>query len=217
MKFYPTERTALFIDGANLYATARAAQVDIDYKLLLKSFTDNCMLMRAFYYTATFEDQEYSPLRPLIDWLDYNGYRVVTKPVKEFVDEQGRRKIKGNMDIEIAVDMLDLSQHIDHAVLFSGDGDFRKLVETLQRKGLRVTVISSNKTNPSMIADELRRQADQFIELTNLNELLAPNGNGKGPISPSSSKSHNNTDKNDDDKNDADDELEDDDIDGNQV
>ncbi len=212
MKFYPTERTALFIDGANLYATARAAQVDIDYKLLLKSFTDNCMLMRAFYYTATFEDQEYSPLRPLIDWLDYNGYRVVTKPVKEFVDDQGRRKIKGNMDIEIAVDMLDLSQNIDHAVLFSGDGDFRKLVETLQRKGLRVTVISSNKTNPSMIADELRRQADQFIELTNLNELLAPGGEGKGPISPSSSKSHNDNNDDDDDDND----IEEDDIDGNQ-
>jgi uncharacterized LabA/DUF88 family protein len=231
MKFYPSERTALFIDGANLYATARAAHVDIDYKLLLKSFTDNCMLMRAFYYTATFEDQEYSPLRPLIDWLDYNGYRVVTKPVKEFVDEQGRRKIKGNMDIEIAVDMLDLSQHIDHAVLFSGDGDFRKLVETLQRKGLRVTVISSNKTNPSMIADELRRQADQFIELTKLNELLSPDGKDKGPISPSSAKTtpDNDTPKSSDDDfkkaehidgDDVDEvdnegEREDDDIDGN--
>jgi uncharacterized LabA/DUF88 family protein len=168
MIFYPEERLALFIDGSNLYATARALNMEIDYKALRSFFSKQGRLMRAFYYTAILEDQEYSPLRPLIDWLDYNGFTLVTKPVKEFTDEQGRRKIKGNMDIEIAVDMLNISENIDHIVLFSGDGDFRRLLEAVQRRGVRVTVISSNKTQPSMIADELRRQADQFIDLMQL-------------------------------------------------
>lgn len=168
MIFYAEERLALFIDGSNLYATARALNMEIDYKALRSFFSKQSRLVRAFYYTAILEEQEYSPLRPLIDWLDYNGFTLVTKPVKEFTDEQGRRKIKGNMDIEIAVDMLNISENIDHIVLFSGDGDFRRLLEAVQRKGVRVTVISSNRTQPSMIADELRRQADQFIDLMQL-------------------------------------------------
>jgi uncharacterized LabA/DUF88 family protein len=172
MLIYPQERLALFIDGANLYATARALDMEIDYKALRRFFSEKSRLVRAFYYTAILEDQEYSPLRPLIDWLDYNGFTLVTKPVKEFVDDQGRRKIKGNMDIEIAVDMLNISDALDHAVLFSGDGDFRRLLEAIQRRGVRATVISSNKTQPSMIADELRRQADQFIDLEDLRDVF---------------------------------------------
>lgn len=172
MLFYPQERVALFIDGANLYATARALDMEIDYKSLRAFFAKESRLVRAFYYTAILEDQEYSPLRPLIDWLDYNGFTLVTKPVKEFTDENGRRKIKGNMDIEIAVDMMNISENVEHIVLFSGDGDFRRLLEAIQRKGVRVTVISSNSTQPSMIADELRRQSDQFIDLVHLNKTI---------------------------------------------
>ncbi|WP_417451722.1 NYN domain-containing protein [Kordiimonas sp.] len=178
MIFYPEERTALFIDGANLYATARALDMEIDYKSLRSHFTKQTRLIRAFYYTAILEDQEYSPLRPLIDWLDYNGFTLVTKPVKEFTDEHGRRKIKGNMDIEIAVDMLNISEALDHVVLFSGDGDFRRLLEAVQRKGLRATVISSNSTQPSMIADELRRQADQFVDLEDMRSIIGRKGGG---------------------------------------
>ncbi|WP_262695534.1 LabA-like NYN domain-containing protein [Kordiimonas aquimaris] len=172
MIFYPEERIALFIDGSNLYATARSLDMEIDYKQLRRYFAEQGRLIRAFYYTALLEDQEYSPLRPLVDWLDYNGFTLVTKPVKEFVDESGRRKIKGNMDIEIAVDMLNISEQLDHVVLFSGDGDFRRLLEAVQRRGLRATVISSNRTKPSMIADELRRQADQFVDLENMRDLF---------------------------------------------
>ena len=124
--------------------------------------------MRAFYYTALIEDQEYSPIRPLIDWLDYNGYTMVTKPTKEFTDSSGRRKLKGNMDIELAVDVLEMSKHLEHIILFSGDGDFRRLVEAVQRKGVRVTVVSTVRSQPSMVADELRRQADIFIDLLDL-------------------------------------------------
>src|SRR5262247_449093 len=168
MNFYPTERVGLFIDGANLYATAKSLAFDIDYKRLLALFRTKGYLVRAFYYTALIEDQEYSSIRPLIDWLDYNGYSVVTKPTKEFVDSTGRRKVKGNMDIELAIDAMELADHIDHMVLFSGDGDFRSLVEAMQRKGVRVSIVSTNVTQPAMVADELRRQADDFIDLAHL-------------------------------------------------
>jgi uncharacterized LabA/DUF88 family protein len=162
------ERIALFIDGANLYASAKALGFDIDYKRLLKEFQAKGRLIRAFYYTALVDDQEYSSIRPLVDWLDYNGYAVVTKPAKEFVDSTGRRKVKGNMDIELAVAAMEMASHIDHMVLFSGDGDFRSLVEAMQRKGVRVSVVSTVSTQPSMVADELRRQADEFVDLTSL-------------------------------------------------
>jgi uncharacterized LabA/DUF88 family protein len=166
--FDPREKIALFIDGANLYATSRALGFDIDYRKLLSSFQKRGYLIRAYYYTALVEDQEYSSIRPLIDWLDYNGFKVVTKPAKEFTDSTGRRKIKGNMDIELAVDALELSEHVDHYVIFSGDGDFRTLVEALQRRGRKVSIVSTMASQPPMISDDLRRQADNFIELMTL-------------------------------------------------
>jgi len=168
LDIYPQERVAMFIDGSNLYAAARALGFDIDYKRLRELFAEHGRLIRVFYYTALVEDQEYSPIRPLVDWLDYNGYTMVTKPTKEFTDNQGRRKIKGNMDIELAIDVMEMAEHIDHAILFSGDGDFRRLVEAVQRKGVRVSVVSTIRSQPPMVADELRRQADMFIELQDL-------------------------------------------------
>src|SRR6266545_2213587 len=167
------EKLALFIDGANLHATAKSLGFDIDYKRLLREFQSRGDLLRAFYYTAVIEDQEFSSIRPLIDWLDYHGYTVVTKPTKEFVDQTGRRKIKGNMDIELAVDAMELAGHIDHMVLFSGDGDFRSLVEAVQRRGVRVSVVSTTSTQPPMIADELRRQADQFVDIVELQPKIS--------------------------------------------
>jgi uncharacterized LabA/DUF88 family protein len=173
MHFYSHERIALFIDGANLYATSKALGFDIDYKRLLAYFRQRAQLIRALYYTALAEDQEYSSIRPLIDWLDYNGYSMVTKPTKEFTDSAGRRKVKGNMDIELAVDAMRLADTLDHIVLFSGDGDFRGLVAALQQKGKRVSVLSTLQTQPPMIADELRRQADQFIDLADLESVIS--------------------------------------------
>jgi uncharacterized LabA/DUF88 family protein len=181
MFFYPTERIALFIDGANLYASAKALGFDIDYKRLLSVFKDQGRLVRALYYTALIEDQEYSSIRPLIDWLDYNGYSMVTKPTKEYTDASGRRKIKGNMDIELAVDAMELADHLDHVVLFSGDGDFRSLVAALQHKGPRVSVASTLQTQPPMVADELRRQADQFIDLADLEPLISRDPSARIP------------------------------------
>jgi uncharacterized LabA/DUF88 family protein len=172
MNFYQDERLALFIDGANLYATAKSLGFDIDYRRLLGYFRKRSRLIRAIYYTALMEDAEYSPIRPLIDWLDYNGYRVVTKPAKEFTDSLGRRKVKGNMDIELAIDVMQLADSLDHIVLFSGDGDFRSLVAALQQMGKRVSVVSTLQTQPPMVADELRRQADQFVDIADLEQLI---------------------------------------------
>ena len=170
--FYKDDRLALFIDGSNLHAAAKSLGFDIDFKLLRAEFERRGKLLRAYYYTAILEQEEFSPLRPLMDWLTYNGFSVVTKPAKDFLDAQGRRKIKGNMDVELAVNAMELAPHLDHVVLFSGDGDFRPLVEALQRKGVRVSVVSTMRTQPSMIADELRRQADSYVELDALRDII---------------------------------------------
>ena len=172
MHFYPNERLAIFIDGANLYATAKALGFDIDYKRLLALFRTKGRLVRALYYTAIAEDQEYSSIRPLVDWLDYNGFTMVTKPIKTFTDSLGHRKIKRNMDIELTVDGVRLAEQLDHVVLFTGDGDFRALVVAMQMRGRRVSVVSTLRTQPPMIADELRRQADQFIDLADMEDEI---------------------------------------------
>jgi uncharacterized LabA/DUF88 family protein len=167
-----SDKIAVFIDGANLHATAKALGFDMDYRRLLQEFHGRGTLVRAYYYTAVIEDLEFSSIRPLIDWLDYNGFTVVTKASKEFFDANGRRKVKGSMDVELAVDAMELAGHVDQIVLFSGDGDFRFLVEALQRRGVRVTVVSTISTQPSMISDELRRQADVFTDLKELQSRI---------------------------------------------
>ncbi len=172
MHFYEDERLALFLDGANLYGATKALGFDIDYRRLLKHFQEEAFVLRAYYYTALAEDQEYSSLRPLIDWLDYNGYTVVTKPMKEFTDSSGRRRTRGNMDIEMTIGALEIAEHVDHIVLFTGDGDFRPLVEAVQRRGRKVTVVSTMTTQPPLIADELRRQTDHFLDLASLKDKV---------------------------------------------
>jgi len=170
--FYPTDRLALFIDGPNLHASAKALGFDIDFKRLLDEFRKRGLLTRAYYYTTLVEDQEYSPIRPLVDWLDYNGFSLVTKPAKEYVDREGRKRFRGDMHIELAVDMLELAPRLDHAVLFSGDSDFAPAVAAIQRKGVRATVVSTIKSQPPMAGDELRRQADSFVDLADLSDII---------------------------------------------
>ncbi len=173
MAFYQNERIALFIDGANLYAASKAIDLEIDYRRLLAEFRKRGRLLRAYYYTALIENDDYSPIRPLVDWLQYNGFNVITKPAREFTDRDGRRRIKGDMDVKIAVDMLNLVPHIDHMVVFSGDGDLRRAVEAVKEKGVRVSIVSTVRSQPVMISDELRRTADSFIDLVDLEPLVA--------------------------------------------
>lgn len=172
MTFYPTDRLALFIDGPNLHASAKALGFDIDFKRLLEEFRKRGLLTRAYYYTTLVEDQEYSPIRPLVDWLDYNGFSLVTKPAKEYVDREGRKRFRGDMHIELAVDMMELAPRLDHAVLFSGDSDFAPAIAAIQRKGVRATVVSTIKSQPPMAGDELRRQADSFVDLADLSDII---------------------------------------------
>jgi uncharacterized LabA/DUF88 family protein len=169
---HPDERVALFIDGANLYSAAKSLTFDIDYRKLLDEFKNHGRLIRAYYYTALVEDQDFSPIRPLVDWLDYNGYTLVTKPAKEYVDAGGRRRFKGDMDVELAVDLLQAAAFVDHAFLFSGDGDFLAAIEAVQRKGMRVSVVSTIKSSPPMASDDIRRAADNFVDLADLANLI---------------------------------------------
>lgn len=168
VQFDPQDRLALFIDGAHLYAASRNLGFDVDYKNLLSFFRKQSRLLRASYYTALLEHEDYSPLRPLVDWLGYNGYFVVTKPAREFTDAAGRRRVRGNIEVEMAVDVMTLAPRLDHAVIIAGDGDLRRMVEAVQQQGLRVSVLSTIRTQPAMVSDELRRQADQFIDLADL-------------------------------------------------
>jgi uncharacterized LabA/DUF88 family protein len=180
-----SSRIALFIDGANLHATAKTLGFDVDYKRLLKEFQSRGTLVRALYYSVILEDQDFSSIRPLIDWLDYNGYTVITKPAKEFDDGEGRRKVRRNMHIEVAVDAMELAESVDQIVLFSGDGDFRSLVEAIQRRGVRVTVVSTMSSRPPMVADELRRQADVFTDLVDLKSKIGRDPSERpGPREP---------------------------------
>ncbi|ASQ15062.1 NYN domain-containing protein [Sinorhizobium meliloti] len=188
--FDPREKIVLFIDGANLFAASKSLGFDIDYRKLLEAFRKRGYLLRAYYYTALIEYLEFSSIRPLIDWLDYNGYTVVTKPAKEFTDPQGRRKIKGNMDLELAIDAMEQARTADHLVIFSGDGDFTTLVDVLQRRGRKVSVVSTLSTQPPMIADDLRRQADHFIDLISLRSEIDRHATSPvpRPTAPASSK-----------------------------
>jgi len=172
------DRTAIFIDGANLYKTARNLGFDIDYKSLLKKTREESRLIRAYYYTSMQEDrdQDYSPLRPLVDWLDYNGYTMVTKIAREYTDAQGKKRYKGSVDIELAVDMLLLADKLDAIVLFTGNGDFRRAIEAAQGKGVKVTLVSTVKTTPPMASDDIRRQADHFIDLADLQGTIGRKG-----------------------------------------
>lgn len=181
--FYPEEKVAMLVDGSNLYAAAKSLEFDIDYRELLHWVSERGRLVRASYYTTLVENDDYSPLRPLVDWLDYNGYRMVTKTVKEYTDPAGRKRYRGSVDVDLAVDLVDLASHVDHLLLFSGDGDFRRAVEAAQNRGARVTVISTIEGETPSISDELRRQADNFLDLKYLMPYIRRPDSGKTDIS----------------------------------
>lgn len=162
------ERVSFFIEGANFYAAAKTGNVTVDYRKLLSHFEDNSIFKRAYYYTAVAEDQEYNSIKPLLDFLEYNGYSLVTKPLKEFIDGQGRRKTKGSLDVEMTVDMLNACKFSDHIVLFSGDSDFLPVIQEMKRNGIRVTVVSHMET----VADDIRRAADRFVNLMHVAPLI---------------------------------------------
>ena len=179
--FDEREKVVILIDGANFYATAKALGFDIDYKQFLAAFRKRAYVLRAYYFTAVVENEDYNSIRPLIDWLDYNGYSVITKPAKEFTDATGRRRVQGRMDQELTVEAMMLADTCDHIVLCSGSGDYRRLIEALQSRGKRVTVVSTMRTQPPMISDDLRRQADNFLDLASLETEVGRTASERGP------------------------------------
>lgn len=168
MNFYPTEKTIVFIDGPDLHGIARSTGVDIDFKKLKSFFQDRTHLVRAFYYTTVVVQDQHATIKPLVDWLEYNGFTLVTKPAKIRIGSDGRQHMNTNMRVELAVDALEFSQMADHVVLFSSDSAYCHLVATLQRRGKRVSIVSTLANNGAAVADDLRRQADQFIDLVDI-------------------------------------------------
>lgn len=170
--FYKDERIAVFIDGKSLFSCSKGLGFDIDFKLMRQEFARRGKLTKLSYFTTIVENDEFSSVKPLVDWLSYNGYNTIAKPAKEFTDPSGRRKVKGNTIVEMAVAVLDIVPYVDHIVIVSGDGDLKSLVESVQRRGVRVSVVSSIRVQPAMLADDLRRQADNFIELDDLRATI---------------------------------------------
>lgn len=168
MHFFPQERILLLINGPSLHGTARALDLDIDFKKLLGIFRERARVIRAIYYAVIPEGEEFVAVRRLTDWLNYNGYTIVNKSRGETLDSTGRRRVNGRVDLEIAVDAMRMADSIDHFVLFACDADYSYLIEALKDRGKRVTVVSTMQTQPSMVADSLRRSTDEFLDLANI-------------------------------------------------
>jgi len=170
------QRTALFIDGPSFYSTTSRLGWDVDYRRLRAHFETESKLYRAMYFTALPENSDvrgadgdpihHSPVIKLVDWLSYNEYRTITKPMREFRDSEGRIRQKGNLQVEIAVEMMEATQFADHMILFSGDGDLEHVVDAVQRRGVKVTVASTVRLSPLPISGDLRRIVDRFIDLS---------------------------------------------------
>ena len=170
----PEGRSAVFIDGANLHSTSRALGFEVDFKRLLAEFEQRGPLLRTYYYSTVLTPVEFVSIQPLLDWLEYNGFTVRTKLPRKHDDGEGRRRYKRSIAIDLAIDAMEAAGYVDNIYLFSGDGDFRSLVEALQRRGVLVTVVSTLRNKPApMVADELRRQADAFLELNDLKVAIS--------------------------------------------
>ncbi|WP_188129507.1 NYN domain-containing protein [Rhizobium sp. RU20A] len=173
------EKVIVFIDGAHFYFVAKSLDFEIDFQKVLAYFKSEAYLVRANYYTAIAEDQEFIGLRPLVDWLDYNGYRVVTKAYKDLTDPSGKKRVRSSMEMELACDLFEQIDTADHLIIIAGDSDLARLVQTAQLKGKKVTVMSTLTGQLASISDELRRKADQFVDLSGFKEKFSRSGHSK--------------------------------------
>jgi len=181
---YREDRVALVIDGPNLYGTLKALNRDADFKAIYAYFSAHCRLKNCNYYVALPTTDEYNPVQKLVDWLGYNGYRVSTKPLRQHIDEEGRRRVRGSMAVEMAIDMAEMaaSSNFDRIVLFSGDTDLRYAIEAAQRKGTPVTMVTSLKS----ISDEVRWQADRFVEIESVLDIISKPSSRPSQAQPTS-------------------------------
>lgn len=172
--FRPTETTYLLIDGVALHHASRANGISVDFKRLLQWLRERTRLVRAIYFTALVEeDDEVISVKPLVDWLDYNGYMTVTKAARIYSNEDGTRRVKGSMNVEIAMMMAELAGIAEHIVLASGDADLIPAVKYVQQRGSRVSVISTLHSRPPCVSDDLRRQTDDYIDIVSIEKHVA--------------------------------------------
>lgn len=162
-----TDKVAIFIDGGSTYAAAKSLNIDIDYKCLPAAICPKAKVVRAAYYTVAVErPDEFRPMQSLLDFLSYNGFIVTAREVREY---EGGRRERGSIAVDLALDALELSAHVDHVFILTGDLDFLPLIEGIQRRGRRVTIVST----VNACADELRRQADTFIDLVDIKGIIS--------------------------------------------
>lgn len=164
-------RVAIFIDGVEFDETLRCIDGAVDYRKLLGAFQEHGRLLRAYYYAPT-DEQALISMRPLLDWLTYNGYQVRVKGDGEHSERRSRQRSR-SMSIELAVDVLELAPHLDTIVLITGDDAFKPLVAAVQARGITVSVVSTLKSKPAMVGNALRRQADEFIEIVSMLPRIA--------------------------------------------
>lgn len=172
--FYNTERIGLFIDGYSLYQTVRAMDLRIDYKALRDLFASKGRLNRVQYF-ATVNDHdpdEFNPQRKTFDWLQYNGFDVQTIQTRSFTGSDGEIQYRGNASVLMTCYALKHAEHLDHVVILTGNADFAPLITALQERGTRVTMVSTIK-NGSLCSDQLRRSADDFIDLEDLRQQIS--------------------------------------------
>ena len=168
-------KVAIFIDGSNLWQTCRNLNMKINFKQLREWAAEQNTIWLGYYTGLVSNRDEENPLIKMTDWLSYNGYIVVKKQASTVNsnDSDEERIIKGNIDVDITVDMMLMAENVDTIILFSGDGDFIPVVEAVQRKyGVYVICVSSTKP-VNIVSGELRRKVNQFIELDDLRETIA--------------------------------------------
>ena len=171
--FYPNERTSIFIDGRSLFHTARKLDFEVDLSKFSQYFASKFQLVRCSYYTPVSEER--TPLHNILDWLSYNGFTVSTRV---FSPDNHPPSISSLMSVDIIEQTLgngyagDEPYALQHVVIVSGDGDYCPVVKFLKSRSIRVSVMSSLETEPLSISEELRRLADNFIELDDLRSEL---------------------------------------------
>src|SRR5437660_819895 len=137
------EKVALFVDAGNLAFMQKQLNIRIDFDMFLKFFkTRRTTVVYAGYYTAVKQDRNGNrPLQPLLDFVGDHGYSLVTKPTKSYTQDDGIEIIKGNMDVELTCDVLELTEFVDRVILVTGDGDFSELVRRVIKQGVPVTIV----------------------------------------------------------------------------
>jgi uncharacterized LabA/DUF88 family protein/cold shock CspA family protein len=200
------QKIAIFIDGANFQkATFEAMGMEINFRGLLEVLSEQAFLVRAYYYTGEFDSDAISHYVNLKEtnhlytsdmlrdemhrrlkkdrgfhrWLNRNGYKVVTKGVRVFKDADGEVSMKANVDIEIAIGMLTMAEHVDKMILVSGDGDFAPLIDAVSSKGVRVAVVTTQnrraQTNGYRGSDLLIDAADEYIPIEKIRTRIERN------------------------------------------